>query len=183
MNRVNEIKEMFSTALSIKEKEEILCFCYEHRPRPHIKFSRLLGLESQKGAFDVDLVDGVAQEIAFLNIITTGKYEVKHDFKVGKTGNIAVEVECSRRPSGLAITEAPYWLYFLTGEEFQDEVAVLISTNRLRRISALYPLVPAGDRKAARVHLVPVRDLLLRNSEIYQKEQEQAADIQRSMSL
>ncbi len=183
MNKVNEIKQMFSVGLSDREKEEVLCFCYERRPRPFIKFSKLLGIENTKAAFDVDLVDGMAQEIAFLNIVTTGKYEVKRDFKVGKTGNIAVEIECFGQPSGLAITEAPYWLYFLTGEEFQDEVAFLISTNRLRRIAALHYLAPAGDRGAARVYLVPVRDLLLRNCEIRQKEQSQAPGVQQLMSL
>lgn len=41
------------------------------------------------------------------------KFEVKEDFIVQDTGNVALEYECRGKPSGIATTEADYYIYKL----------------------------------------------------------------------
>lgn len=45
-------------------------------------------------------------------------FEVKYDLKVETTGNIAIEYECRGRPTGIAATEADYWVYKFLGQYF-----------------------------------------------------------------
>lgn len=42
----------------------------------------------------------------------TTKYEVKSDRLTYKTGNLAIEYECSDKPSGVSTTKADYYMYF-----------------------------------------------------------------------
>lgn len=41
-------------------------------------------------------------------------YEVKSDRLSYKTGNLFIEYECSGKPSGIMVTKADYWFYFVT---------------------------------------------------------------------
>jgi len=66
----------------------------------------------------------------------------------------------------LTTTEALYWFYWFAGEEFQDEVGVVINTKRLKRIAESCFLQQGGDDKRALVRLVPRSKLLLSNSQI-----------------
>lgn len=61
--------------------------------------------------------------------------EVKRDFQAADTGNIAIEFEQKGRPSGIATTKAVWWAYCLSGAH-EDELIVLIKTERLRAILA-----------------------------------------------
>jgi len=55
--------------------------------------------------------------------------EVKSDYMAQKTGNVAVEVECRGKPSGLNVTEANWWVYRIHTEE--DVINVLIDPSQL----------------------------------------------------
>lgn len=55
--------------------------------------------------------------------------EVKEDFLCKNTGNIAVEVECRGKPSGLAVTEADWWVYRIHTED--DVLNVLVDPEML----------------------------------------------------
>lgn len=69
----------------------------------------------------------------------TVTFEVKYDLKVEQTGNIAIEYECRGKPTGIAITEADYWVYKFLGQFF------IFRTSELR--AKLYDQ-KAFDRKA-----------------------------------
>ncbi len=43
------------------------------------------------------------------------QFEVKEDFECWRTGNVAVEIECRGKPSGLEVTEADFIIYRVHG--------------------------------------------------------------------
>lgn len=45
-------------------------------------------------------------------------FEVKNDLMAAKTGNAAIEYECRGKPSGIAVTEADYWVYKIKAKYF-----------------------------------------------------------------
>ena len=49
-------------------------------------------------------------------------YEVKADKLSYRTGNLAIEFQCSNKPSGLTATKADYWYYFVVDSENKYEV-------------------------------------------------------------
>ena len=51
-------------------------------------------------------------DIRFYDGDASMKVEVKADRMTGKTGNLAIEFECSGKPSGIATTDADVWAYF-----------------------------------------------------------------------
>lgn len=50
-------------------------------------------------------------EITKDNVVT--KYEVKADRQAYKTGNIAIEFEYNNKPSGISVTTADYYAYYI----------------------------------------------------------------------
>ena len=69
--------------------------------------------------FITDLKFGTDSEKTIANILgLDGKeFEVKTERNWwAKTGNIAIEIECNKKPSGINVTEAKYWVHV-----FQDE--------------------------------------------------------------
>jgi hypothetical protein len=46
------------------------------------------------------------------------KFEVKEDFGGERTGNVAVEFECRGKPSGIAVTEADFYIYKLHTRDY-----------------------------------------------------------------
>lgn len=164
MNRiVEEIKRLY-VQLKKEEKAEIVKFTILKMP-PGVKLRNLFDKEevNQLGAFDLDLPGGQVGEIAFLNIATSGKHEVKRDYEVSNTGRIAVELECDGKPSCLSVTEAPYWVYWLSGEQYEDEVAVIITVARLRKLAKIGHLTFGGDDKKSLLSIFSVGDLLRPN--------------------
>lgn len=106
---------------------------------------------------------------AIFNDIMQGsdKVEVKRDRRVSQTGNVAVEIATDDRPSGLSISQADWYAFLLSGDQYGDEVMVAIKTERLRRLLELHQAewrtVRAGDGNRFLNVLVPVRELLLPN--------------------
>ncbi len=89
--------------------------------------------------------------------------EVKFDRESERTGNMAIEFQCSGQWSGIATTRADFWVF-----KYWDQAALdthgdwqfcavprhtLIKEWRSRR----YPAVYGGDNMRARMILVPVR--------------------------
>ena len=61
--------------------------------------------------FDIDLEAGEQGEKLFLDVIKSGKVEVKSEQgKWVDTNNICIEFESYGKPSGIAVTEADYWV-------------------------------------------------------------------------
>ena len=145
--------------LSVAWKEKILKYVYEHRPRPHLNISELMGYENTGKGFDVDLAKGQIAE-KMLQDILAGKIEVKCDAKVSETGNVAIEYACSNRPSGISTSESPWWAIVFDGARYRKEVIVLIQKDRLVELLVNQRSVAGGDGNRAQMYLLRKERLL-----------------------
>lgn len=167
MSVIDQINKLYQS-LDSSGKEEVIRFIINNKPRGR-KLKDIMDLPVSVATFDLDIVDGQIGESAFLNIATSGKHEVKRDFKVSETGNIAVEISNNGNASGISSTKAPYWVYWLSGEEYKDEVAVVITASRLEKIALAFGRsVDGGDYGRSRMRLIPVRKLLEPESKMRQ---------------
>ncbi len=80
------------------------------------------------------------------------KIEVKSDRQASKTGNLAIEYECSRQPSGLSVTEADYWIYFIVFEDYEECYSIPI--DDLKTIVKSCNKVSGGDGMRSRLYLL-----------------------------
>ena len=70
--------------------------------------------------FDLDLKYGQEREQMVASLLNTDKTKVEIKTERDwwqKTGNIAIEVECNNKPSGLSVTKANYWFHILAKEK------------------------------------------------------------------
>lgn len=77
-------------------------------------------------------------------------FEVKEDFKVGVTGNIAVEFESREKPSGIQTSKADYYIYALHMKNCIVEY-IMFKTETLRKIIAshhYFKIVTGGDENS-----------------------------------
>lgn len=114
--------------------------------------------KARKG-FDLDLRDGEAAENRLLEVIRSGNglVEVKADKLARQTGRVYVEEEYRGQPSGITSTEAEWWAI-----EVDDDVFVLMRTERLRTIARKHRKMPGGDSDMSVGRLVPVEKLVKR---------------------
>ena len=113
--------------------------------------------------FDHDLEFGRLGEDfveAFQNKNT--KVEVKTERDIWKTtGNIAVEIRCNGKLSGLSVTEAQTWIHLLSYKG-KIEGGFIIDTGYLKdRIGELHrdkklKIVMGGDNNMSQMALVPI---------------------------
>ena len=94
--------------------------------------------EGYEPRWDLDYEVGRQGELWVQNIadsLRSDAREVKVDERFAETGNVYVEYACryrgQYRPSGIAITEAPVWVFVLQPEG----LALVVSTELLRRVS------------------------------------------------
>jgi hypothetical protein len=116
------------------------------------------GAESR---WDFNLVEGELKEEELKKVFTgETSVEVKRDFSVSRTGNVAIELKEGLKPTGLSVTEADWWAIVLDGEKFEGEVVVLIKTERLKRlVKACGISRRGGDRKQTLIKLLDLDDL------------------------
>lgn len=126
------------------------------------------GNEKGEYDFELDLPKGEDAERFIAGILEQGagdgtRYQVKGDFEVSETGNVAIEIEDRGHASGLSTCRAEWWIEVLRGAAYNDEVVILTRRSRLKKLVywGNYRLQPMGDGGLARSLLVPVRDLLL----------------------
>jgi hypothetical protein len=78
------------------------------------------------------------------------KYEIKSDRLVSQTGNIVIEFESRRNPSGVMTTEADVWVYEINGDFW------LISVKNLKNLikNEKYDrIVHGGDNNTSKMYL------------------------------
>lgn len=124
--------------------------------------------KTEKG-HDIQFVSSllIGEEAEDIVVEAFSKGEIKRDFGVGNTGNLFVEHLSRKEPSGIATTEADYWIFVLDGEEYEGEVFIGISTNRLKSIlDGIKWEVNGGDFKSSKGKLVKVTQLLKKKSSI-----------------
>jgi len=85
-------------------------------------------------------------------------YEVKSDRRSYQTGNIVIEYEHTNIPSGISITKADYWFYFVINKDAYtcykipvSKIRWLISTGAFKKSSC--------DNGNSKFHLVPIKEL------------------------
>lgn len=140
--------------------------------REQIRVSQLLKKARQgnkaDGRFDIQLAEGEIAEEELRQLFTGGvTIEVKRDFMVSDTGNVAIEEAYRGKPSGIETTEADVWAIVLDGPEYQGEVKILISTKRLRcLVKEVKKYVRGGDIKRSKMRLLPVEWLLKKSTDL-----------------
>ena len=115
--------------------------------------------------FDIDLKVGQGYEDSLAEILTMEKVEVKTEIdKWKETGNIAIEIRCRGKLSGLSVTEASYWAHILSYRGYIKSV-ILIPVDDLKRIvNELYEkkearMVMGGDDNRSQMILVPLEKI------------------------
>ena len=113
--------------------------------------------------FDIDLKYGQEREKKVVSLLDQdkNKLEVKTERDWwAKTGNIAIEVECWGKPSGLSKTEADYCVHILSiGKE--DYCKLIFDVPKLKKIADKfkdnYKMI--GDHNASKCILIPLKEL------------------------
>ena len=122
--------------------------------------------------FDIDLKYGQEREQRLASILDKdkNKIEVKTERDWWfKTGNIAIEVECNGKPSGIMATKADYWVHILA-EGDKDYCRLIFDTRTVKRLAKKYigTLKNGGDGWRSRFVLIPLAEIFLpKNYENY----------------
>jgi hypothetical protein len=115
--------------------------------------------------FDIDLKYGQEREQRLASILDKdkNKIEVKTERDWWfKTGNIAIEVECNGKPSGIMATKADYWVHILAEGE-KDYCRLIFDTRTIKRLAKKYigTLKNGGDGWRSRFVLIPLAEIFL----------------------
>ena len=116
--------------------------------------------------FDIDLEYGKMGE-EFVQKVMEGntKIEVKTERDIWKTtGNIAIEIRCNNKPSGLSTTEADTWIHLLAYNNIIEGGFILKVRSIKDEIKKRYKggnlkLVMGGDNNASQMALLPIKEL------------------------
>ena len=116
--------------------------------------------------FDIDLAFGEKGEEFVKNVLQgNGKIEVKTERdKWEGTGNIAIEIRCNGKLSGLSATESKTWVHLLS---VNDEIrgGFIVNTDYLKRIvkslvkDGKAKVTMGGDFNASQMVLLPIKEL------------------------
>lgn len=115
--------------------------------------------------FDLDLKYGLEREKRLASILDKdkSKIEVKTERDWWfKTGNIAIEVECNGKPSGVMATTANYWVHILADGD-KDYCRLIFDTRTIKRLAKKYikTLKAGGDGFRSRFVLIPLAEIFL----------------------
>ena len=122
-----------------------------------------------KSNFDVDLDFGQIWERRVCNIFEgKGSLEIKADKAWHRTGNLAFEFKCNGKKSGIAASEATWWVSVLTNKDdsHNTDLILIWKTEQLRDL--LRQLVKdgkavlrvGGDGSRAEMVIASVDDLI-----------------------
>ena len=118
-----------------------------------------------KDKFDIDLDFGKVGEKAVEEMLEgDGTIEVKTEREIWKTtGNIAIEIRCRGKLSGLSTTTAKTWIHMLDGGGggFIFPVKELKDKIKKRQDEGKLKLIMGGDDNAAQLALLPISELFI----------------------
>lgn len=129
------------------------------------RLNEMRGHDKADKRWDLNLCEGVVRE-EIAKRMADGRLtlEIKSDYIVQQSGNVAIEYECRGKPSGISTTKAAYWWIFFSGKWYFDEVSIIIETERLRGLARHYYkegcTADGGDDNAAKMVLIPKEALL-----------------------
>jgi hypothetical protein len=113
--------------------------------------------------FKYDLEYGIVEgETWFHNIVSNSKFEVKTDRMSAKTGNVYIEYMSRGKLSGIATTQADYWVY-----KIAESKAIVLKTKELKMLVKKLVIegkaradVKGGDNNTSLGVLVKIKDLV-----------------------
>jgi hypothetical protein len=111
--------------------------------------------------FDIDLKYGQERENRIEKILKEGKLEVKTERDWWfKTGNIAIEIECNGKPSGIMVTKADYWVHILANGD-KDYCRLIFDTKTIKKLTKKYigTLKNGGDGWRSKFVLIPLSEI------------------------
>jgi len=120
-------------------------------------------VDYKKDKFDIDLDFGkVGEKVVEEMFEGDGTIEVKTEREIWKTSkNIAIEIRCRGKLSGISTTTAKTWIHMLDGggggfifpvKDLRDKIKKRKEDGKLR-------LVMGGDDDAAQLALLPIAEL------------------------
>ena len=118
--------------------------------------------------FDIDLEFGKMGE-KFVEKVFEGnsKVEVKTERDIWKnTGNIAIELRCKGKPSGISTAESSVWIHLLAYNDV-IEGGFLFKVDQLKdKIKKLHKegdlkIVMGGDDNLSQMALLPIKELFI----------------------
>ena len=115
--------------------------------------------------FDLDLKYGQEREKRLASILDKdkSKIEVKTERDWWfKTGNIAIEMECNGKPSGVMATKSDYWVHILAEGE-KDYCRLIFDTKTIKRLAKknISTLKAGGDGFRSKFVLIPLAEIFL----------------------
>lgn len=111
--------------------------------------------------FDIDLKYGQERENRIEKILKEGKLEVKTERDWWfKSGNIAIEIECNGKPSGIMATTADYWVHILANGD-KDYCRLIFDTETIKKLTKKYigTLKNGGDGWRSKFVLIPLSEI------------------------
>ena len=116
--------------------------------------------------FDLDFPLGEEFEQQFLGIMSGGHIECKRDYLTHKWGNVFLEYESRGKPSGIATTEAMWWVFGICNKNGDVETIVMASTEWLKSAqkNPKYRHTSGGDEGSSMGVLIPVGEFANRGT-------------------
>jgi len=118
-----------------------------------------------KDKFDIDLDFGkVGEKVVEEMFEGDGTIEVKTEREIWKTSrNIAIEIRCRGKLSGISTTTAKTWIHMLDGGGggFIFPVDKLKEKIKKRQEDGKLKLIMGGDDNAAQLALLPIEELFI----------------------
>ena len=114
--------------------------------------------------FDIDLQYGQVREQELADILQNEKIEVKTERdKWMETGNICIEFRCRGKPSGIAVTEAKWWVHVLADGD-DTSCMLMFPTDKLKKIARKAivnkaKVVDGGDDNLSKMVLLPLKEI------------------------
>jgi hypothetical protein len=113
--------------------------------------------------FDIDLQYGQVREEELSDILQNAKIEVKTERdKWKETGNICIEFRCRGKPSGIAVTEAKWWVHVLANGD-DTSCMLMFPTEKLKELARKYyangKIVNGGDDNLSEMVLLPLKEI------------------------
>ena len=90
--------------------------------------------------FDLDLKYGQEREKRLASILDKDKTKIEVKTERDwwfKTGNIAIEIECNGKPSGVMATKSDYWCHILADGD-KDYCRLIFDTKTIKRLAKKY---------------------------------------------
>lgn len=112
--------------------------------------------------FRYDLEIGKEGERIIDSIFKDKLVEVKRDSWIYRSGNIAIEFISRGKPSGIATTQADYWIIIFS-KEYKDKVMLVLETKRLKEVCRIYykkgNIKKMGDLDSSTAVLIPLKEI------------------------